>query len=214
MAFSIKVPFMVASHAVKRAGTAWALTKAKAGVIAFNTSDSNKFWWLEGSTVRKGVSEDGTQTLTNKTFTSPVITGALQNVAVRTTTPIALLSTNSGQHNVLDLGTPITVTLPAPVVGTVFRFSTKQNAAHVIVTDAGTTFLRGTVIAALEATTPSANDGPKMFTANGTSHTTMTLGTTKGGHIGSQFEFVCVSATVWQLTGVSLCTGIIVTPFS
>lgn len=137
----------------------------------------------------------------------------VSGVAVETSANLAPTYAQSGTHFVLDKGTAIAVVLPVPVVGVKYAFSVKQTAAHTITTSAST-FLRGTVIAALEATTPSANDGPKMFTGNGTSHTVMTLGTTKGGLVGSYYEFTAVSATVWQVTGISLSSGVIASPFS
>lgn len=64
-----------ASGVQKRSGTGALYNKTKAGGIVIDTADSSLLKYNQAGTVRKVVSENGTQTLTNKTLTSPVISG-------------------------------------------------------------------------------------------------------------------------------------------
>jgi hypothetical protein len=64
--------------------------------------------------------------------------------------------------------------------------------------------------------TPSATLGPKQFAGDGSSHIKVTMnGTTLGGGIGTWLRFRCISATLWNVTGVvNSPSGTIATPFS
>lgn len=130
---------------------------------------------------------------------------------------VALTAIQSGATFLFDRAAGIVVTLPIPIIGIWYEFITTvtiSSNAQKIITDAGTTFLGGTILAGLEATTPAANPGPKLFSADGSSNTYISSnGTTTGGVKGSKFKIICVTATLWEITGISLCTGTIATPF-
>src|SRR6266850_2096884 len=101
----------------------------------------------------------------------------------------------------------VTYTLPAPRVGLEYWFFTTVVSATtaIVVTDAATTFMTGTVVMGVEATTPGALPGPDFFSGNGTTHIKITQnGTTTGGLVGSAFGLTCISATKWFATGLLL----------
>lgn len=132
-----------------------------------------------------------------------------------------LTAAASGSVNLFDAATSITYTLPAPAVGLYYDFLWTAletgGQAHVIVTDAGTTFVTGYVETISDVdVTPSATLGPKGFAGNGSSHIKVTMnGTTLGGGIGTFLRFVCISATVWNVSGIIRSpSGTIATPFS
>lgn len=123
-----------------------------------------------------------------------------------------LTAAQSGSTCLFDRAAGIVYTLPAPVVGLYFNFVTTvtitSNNATVI-TDAGTTFVLGQVINAVAAGTNT------IFLANGTSHVKLqSNGTTTGGVLGGEYAFVCVSPTVWNVTGLIVGSGTIATPFA
>lgn len=180
-----------------------------------------------GETVTGNVTVSGTLGVTGvATFTSaPVFTAAptgqfkLSATASGGTTR-TLTAANSGSLNLFDSAAGITYTLPAPSVGLYYDFlwtTLQTSSAHVVVTDAGTTFLQGSItMFSGENVTPSATLGPKQFAGNGSSHVkTTTNGTTTGGGIGGWMRFVCTSATLWTVTGViNSPSGSLATPFS
>ena len=109
-----------------------------------------------------------------------------------------------------------TYTLPAPVVGLRFTFLvtvTNTSSNHKLITDAASTYLKGSVQQFIEDTTPAANPGPKDFLFNGTSHVSCTMnGTTTGGLHGTWIEVVAISTTVWMIRGIVKASGTIATP--
>ncbi len=110
-----------------------------------------------------------------------------------------------------------TITLPACTaggVGTNFKVkvikAVTAGGTYVVNTTGSDVFLGGVygTIAAPNAT----NDA--LFAAS-TANKTLTLNaTTTGGLIGGWLEFTMISATQWSVSGVTLGTGIIATPFS
>lgn len=131
-----------------------------------------------------------------------------------------ITAASSGSTRLFDSSAGITYTLPAPVVGLSYRFIwtvSQASSNHIIITDAGTTFIGGGNIT-LSATdvTPSATLGPKFFAANGTSHIKFTSNaTTLGSALGSWLEFVCYDSTHWFAYGViDSPSGTIATPWS
>lgn len=175
-----------------------------------------------GTTEKTVVDTTSTQTLTNKTLTSPTITGAVSLSApvASSSATVTLTSAQSGLTFLMDRASGTQYTLPAPIVGLRFTFinSVLQTTGNnVVVTDAGTTFLTGSVITfSGEHVTPSSTLGPYQFAGNGSSHVKVTTnGTTTGGGIGTWLEFRCISATIWYVTGVvNSPSGSTATPFS
>lgn len=133
-------------------------------------------------------------------------------------TAVTIKPGQSGSVFLFD-GASITYTLPTPRVGLEYTFYTTVTSATtaIVVTNAATVFITGTIVMGVEATTPGANPGPDFFSGNGTSHIKVTQnGTTTGGLIGSAFSLTCVSTTKWFATGLLLALAgqIIATPFS
>lgn len=140
------------------------------------------------------------------------------NVVANSGATVTLAAAQSGSTVLFDRAAGIVYTLPAPQVGLRYRFMTTvtitSNAAKII-TDAGTTLLIGNVVNNTANATPGANDGPKTFAANGSTHIALSMnGTTTGGIIGSYFDIVCVSSTQWAVNGVLLGSGTVATPFA
>lgn len=157
-------------------------------------------------------------TLTSATLVTPSITGNARAVITGSGATITLTAAQSGALFVFDRAAGIVVTLPAPVVGLSFEFvvaTTITGGAAEIDTDAGTTFMVGSVIVAVADTTPSATAGPKLEAANGTSTVKIASnGTTTGGIKGQWLRLVCISTTVWHVSGVVYGSGTIATPFA
>ena len=195
--FNIKIPFVIASHVKKFATTASFKNKSKAAALGVV---SNVLMY-----------HNGTQVVPVSTGGAVVASGGVTRV---------LLAASSGSTNLFDSAAGITYTLPAPVVGLRYRFLwsvLQTSSAHVVVTDAASTFLQGVVqMFSGEAVTPAVNVGPYQFAGNGSSHLrTTTNGTTTGGGIGGWMEFVCTAATLWTVTGnVKSPSGNMATPFS
>lgn len=129
-------------------------------------------------------------------------------VATRT-----LTNKESGALCLFDRAAGVVYTLPTPVIGMQFEFLTTvsitSNAAKVI-TGLATEFLLGEVLAYTTATA-----SPAGFAANGTTIRAISEnGTTTGGLIGDRFNVIAISATQWAITGVTVGSGVIVTPFA
>ena len=141
-----------------------------------------------------------------------------KNVISGSGATVTLTKEQSGSIVLFDKAYGIVFTLPTPVVGLTYDFivtTTITSNAAKIITDGAATFMGGTILAGLEATTPAANPGPKLFSGNGTSHTYLSSnGSTTGGIIGSRYTITCVDSTRWEISGISLCTGTIATPFA
>lgn len=152
-------------------------------------------------------------------FFSPGIRGKAPLIA-SSSAAVTLKKGQSGSTFLFDRATGTAYTLPAPAVGLVYNFYVsvlQTSGANVVVTNAASVFLTGSVITfSGEDVTPSATLGPKMFAGNGTTHIkTTTNGTTLGGGVGSWMQYHCISATVWYVTGVIKSpSGTIATPFS
>lgn len=197
MGFARKIPFEIATHVKKFTSLTSLVNKSKAGAIGM---------------------VGGVLYANNGTSVIPVASSGATVPSGGTTR--TLVAGGSGSINLFDSAAGITYTLPAPVVGLVFDFLwtvLQTSSAHVVVTDAGTTFLNGAVaMFSGEDVTPSNLLGPKMFAGNGTTHIkTTTNGTTSGGGIGGWMRFRCTTATIWTVTGIIKSpSGTIVTPFS
>lgn len=174
-------------------------------------------------TTTGNLSVTGTSLFTGvATFTAaPVFNGGrTASVNASSSATVVLTAAQSGGTFLMDRASGTQYTLPAPVVGLQYRFLDsvlQTSGANVVVTDAGTTFVTGSVaMFSGEDVTPSATLGPKMYAGNGTSHIKVTTNaTTTGGGIGTWLEFVCVSATLWSVYGVVKSpSGTLATPFS
>lgn len=95
-------------------------------------------------------------------------------------------------------------------LGASYTFFLPATASAVTITTASGDFLLGEIILG-----PSAGGAASMFTANGTSTTTVTLnGTTTGGIKGSYVTIVAVAANTYMVMGKLIGSGTLATPFS
>ncbi len=104
----------------------------------------------KGGSVVEVIDETATQTLTNKTLTSPVINGAagtqLNETVIATN---VLTAAESGKVMFLSAATEFATTLPAPAAGLVFEFivaAAPSGADYTVVTDSAAQILAGKVI--------------------------------------------------------------------
>jgi hypothetical protein len=125
----------------------------------------------------------------------------------------------SGALVLWDAAAGFTITLPviaASDVGTwfdLFVTVTATSVNHKVITGAASSFLVGQVTQNTVAATPAANDGPKTFAFNGTTHVACTMnGTTTGGLQGTIIRVQALSATQWSIQGHVVASGIIATP--
>lgn len=171
---------------------------------------------LSGTTTIASPTLTGTTTVTNLTVTG-TRTGGATNVISGSGATVTLTAAQSGSVVLLDRAAGITFTLPAPQVGLVYEFiatvSVTSNG-YKIITDAGTTFLIGGVT---DVDTDSSN-AVAVYTADGSTiislNMTAASSNAKGGLQGTAVTFRCVSATLWQVTGVVMAGGTVSTPFS
>lgn len=124
-----------------------------------------------------------------------------------------LLAEESGTTFFFDAATGVTFTLPAPVVGMQFSFyatvSVTSNA-HVIVTDAATTFLGGAIQQVID--TSAVSEGQ---VGDDASDVTISMnGTTTGGLEGTLITVTCITSVAWVATGLVVSSGTLATPYA
>lgn len=105
---------------------------------------------LGASTVDAGtVTESGTQTLTNKTLTSPVVnTPTVKDLTEVVTATNVIAATETGTTFFLNSATEFVSTLPAPAAGLKFRFivtAAPAAASYTIVTNSSANIIKGQV---------------------------------------------------------------------
>lgn len=141
--------------------------------------------------------------------TTPTYTAGRLTAVIQAAVPTVLTQSQATSQIVFNSTTGVVVTLPAPVVGTVFEFVVGQTpvaGTHGIATTASV-FISGQLVIA------PANGTVATYTANGTSNSRIGMnGTTTGGILGSNFRAICTSATVWTVTGVLGGSGALATP--
>lgn len=148
------------------------------------------------------------------------LSGVVRRVLSATTAgaTLALTAAQTGALVMFDRAAGCVVTLPTPVVGLEFEFvtpTTVTSNSHKVITDAGTTFLKGVIGYGILDTTPGANPGPKFTAADGSTHVAITMGgSITGGLFGTAFRLKCVSATLWHIEGQVIASGTIQTPFA
>lgn len=144
-------------------------------------------------------------------FSNLPITGPRVGKILASSGNTSVLAVNSGYTYLFDTAAGITYTLPAPVVGATFTFvvtTTVTSSNHKVITSAGTVLLQGAIVngtttASVFASAPAA------------SNISVTMnGTTTGGLIGTELNFRCLSATLWQVSGTNFSSGTTATPFA
>lgn len=164
-----------------------------------------------------GWGSDKAVTLAALSVTSLVNTGtssgAKANTIDQTTATATLTAAQSSSVILLDKTDGVTVTLPPPAIGLNYRFLyvvDQASSATVIVTDAGTTFVKGGINLLVVNSATS-----KGFVGNGSTHVKVTSNaTTTGGLAGGSLEVRCISATLWSIDGQLVGSGAPATPFS
>lgn len=158
-----------------------------------------------------GITTTGSLTVNGITNTG-ANSGQLKNI-VNLTATTSLTQSQSGSTITLAPAAATVITLPTtPVVGTSFTFVVVTSATGTntlkIITGSGTQLLQGVITSA--TTTASVFES-----VIGTSNISVAMnGTTTGGLVGSQLEFTCLSATLWQVFGTNFTSGTTATPFA
>ena len=143
----------------------------------------------------------------------------VQNYGQRVIAPGAatyqLKKSESGSLVMFD-SVAVAVTLPelkdATDIGMNFDFfvAVTTTSAHSVTTATTAQFLGGGVLAYTIATA-----SPAGFAANDASHRTLSMnGTTKGGIIGTKFSVTAVTTTQWVVSGMTVGSGTVITPFA
>lgn len=119
---------------------------------------------LGASTVDAGtVTESGTQTLTNKTLTSPVVnTPTVKDLTEVVTSTNVIAATETGTTFFLNSATEFVSTLPAPAAGLTFRFIVKaapSGASYTIVTNSSANIILGHIVCSAGGTGDSETSG-------------------------------------------------------
>lgn len=142
---------------------------------------------------------------------SPNFTGGRAIATNASAAGTTLTAGQSGSVFLFDTAAGITYTLPVPVVGLIYTFvvtTTVTSSNHKVITDAATTLLQGAIVSG--TTTASVFES-----VIGTSNISVKMnGTTTGGLVGAEFNFRCMSATLWQVSGTNFTSGTTATPFS
>lgn len=142
---------------------------------------------------------------------SGTITGARSTTILGSSGNTTVTAANSSATYLFDTAAGITYTLPAPVVGLSYTFvvtTSVTSSNHKVITSAGTVLLQGVIT--------SATTAASVFeSVIGSSNISVTMnGTTTGGLVGTQLEFKCLSATLWQVYGTNFTSGTTATPFA
>lgn len=140
-----------------------------------------------------------------------VVVGAEQNVvSLSSATTLTLQQSNSTV--LFNSATGFVVTLPAPTLGAQYNFivaTAASSGTHGVATNAtSSVFIQGYIPTA-QTTTGTVGT----FFSSSTAAALRLNGTTTGGSPGTYFSAVCTSPTVWFVTGVSLGSGALATPF-
>lgn len=124
-----------------------------------------------------------------------------------------LTAAETGGTFLFDAASGVTFELPTPVLGMEFTFyatvSVTSNA-HVIVTDAATSFLGGAIQQVIAANAVSEGQ-----VGDDASDVTISMnGTTTGGLEGTKITVLATSSTTWVATGLVVSSGTLATPFA
>ena len=136
----------------------------------------------------------------------------IQPVILSGGTAFTLTVRDSGSLILFNTAAGVTVTLPPPQVGLTYDFAigVTGTGAYKTITNASTQFIRGTVTLGVEDSATG-----KQFTADGTSHVAVNnLSAETGWLLGGHYRLTCVTSTVWEVTGIEMCSGTMTTPFT
>lgn len=125
-----------------------------------------------------------------------------------------LLPEESGALCLFDRAAGNVYTLPAPVEGMQFEFSTTvlvtSNAAKVI-TNSASVFIVGSLMGG----SLTVADSGDTFQADGTTIVAVSMnGSTTGGLVGGSMKLTAISSTQWLVEGDFVASGTVATPFA
>lgn len=155
----------------------------------------------------------GTSTFTGvATFTAaPVFNGGRASTILGSSGNTTVTAAMSGSTLLFDTAAGITFTLPAPVVGLTYTFlvtTSVTSSNHKVITSAGSVLLQGAITSA--TTTASVFES-----VIGSSNISVTMnGSTTGGLVGTNLEFKCLSATLWNVFGTNFTSSTTTTAFA
>jgi hypothetical protein len=133
------------------------------------------------------------------------------NTASVTTTTLSPTSTQTGTIFTLNSLTGSTITLPAAVVGTTYKFivgTVCTSNTYKIITPSSVFLAGGLNFDKSLTVTRYDADGSTIRSVN-------LNGTTTGGaSIGDTFSITCVTSTVWTIEGTVTASGTLATPFA
>ncbi|CAK0764607.1 hypothetical protein CCP3SC1AL1_350002 [Gammaproteobacteria bacterium] len=193
-----------------------AVSKAQLDLVVTTTIESNNNIWTGTNSFSNaaGVTSDIITPRTSGAGTSlqaPVINWTL-NSSPAVTQSGSVIYANAATTTVTN-----TVTLPACAtasIGTTFKIKVVKavtaGGTYVINTTGTDVFLGG--IYGTIANNSTAGDS--LFAASTVNKTITLSATTTGGLIGGWIELTMISATQWSVSGMTLGTGAIATPFS
>lgn len=143
-----------------------------------------------------------------------IATGAHVQVIQSVGATRTLLAEESGSLCLFDRAAGNVYTLPAPVEGMQFKFSTTvlvtSNAAKFI-TNSASVFLVGSVMGG----SLTVADSGDVFQADGTTHVSVSMnGSTTGGLVGGEITVTAISSTQWVVSGDFVASGTVATPFA
>ena len=167
----------------------------------------------------KEIATLGTVGMTALTATTGTFSGVVSGLraVVEDGAAVVLTAAQSGGLCIFDKIDGALFTLPAPVIGLWYEFivvaSVTSNSMKVI-TDAGTTFIIGSVdMVDTDTTFTHTNQD-----ANGTNHISVLMAAAStnstGGIKGTRFKLVCRTATTWAIEGQINHAGSVASPFS
>jgi hypothetical protein len=126
-----------------------------------------------------------------------------------------LLPEESGALCLFDRAAGVVYTLPTPVEGMQFMFSSTvlvtSNSYKIITATPASQFLIGSLMGG----SLTVADSGDVFQADGTTHVAITMGgSTTGGLVGGSIKLTAISTTQWLVEGDFVASGTVATPFA
>jgi hypothetical protein len=144
-----------------------------------------------------------------------LVGGQVQPIITGSGATVTLTKNQSGSAVLFDRAAGIVFTLPANTPGMVFDFFvtvTITGGAAKVITAVGTELLVGTII---NTDTDSSDAVASWKSLVAASNIAVSMnGTTTGGIKGDWFRFTCLNTTTWNVSGFTLGTSTVATPFA
>ena len=157
---------------------------------------------------------DNLERLNADTSDGSIATGLHREVIQSVGATRTLLAEESGSLCLFDRAAGNVYTLPAPVEGMQFEFTSTvavTSNASKIITNSASVFLVGSVMIG-SLTVAESGD---VFQGNGTTHVAISMdGATKGGLVGGSIRLTAISSTQWAVSGTAIGAGTLADPFA